>query len=427
VTDRRLPKWRELAPLLSPRGVPLSPTGRRLAYAASITDLREAARKRAPRAVFDYTDGAAGDEVTLARMRAAYRGIEFRPGVLRDVSAVDPSTPLVGTRSALPLVFAPTGFTRMMHTDGEPAVGRVAGRAGIPYALSTLGTTSIEDLAEQAPGTRLWFQLYLWRDRVASQDFVTRAADAGYEALVLTVDTPVAGPRLRDVRNGMTLPPTLTLRTFLDGATHPAWWLDLLTTRPLEFASLTRFDGTVAQLAAKMFDPSATFADLEWLRGLWKGPLLVKGVQTESDAKAVVDAGADAVIVSNHGGRQLDRSPVPLLQLPAILDAVGERAEVYIDGGVLSGADVVAAVALGARGVLVGRAYLYGLMAGGERGVQKAYDILSAEIRSTMALLGVSTIAGLRPDHVRILCADMPAIRADALVRSGSGSGPTHY
>jgi L-lactate dehydrogenase (cytochrome) len=401
VADRRLPKWGELAPLLSPRGLHLSPTSRRLAYAASITDLREAARKRVPQAVFDYTDGAAGDELSLARMRAAYRSIEFRPGVLRDVSSVDPSTTLLGTRSALPLIFAPTGFTRMMHTEGEPAVGRVAGRAGIPYALSTLGTTSIERLAEHAPGTRLWFQLYLWKDRVASQDFVTRAAESGYEALVLTVDTPVAGPRLRDVRNGMTLPPSLTLRTFLDGATHPAWWLDFLTTQPLEFASLTRFDGTVAELAARMFDPSATFADLEWLRGIWKGPVLVKGIQTESDAKAVVDAGADAVIVSNHGGRQLDRSPVPLIELPRILDAVGDRAEVYVDGGVLNGGDVVAAVALGARGVLVGRAYLYGLMAGGEQGVQKAFDILNAEIRSTMALLGVSAIAELRSDHIR--------------------------
>jgi len=402
VTERRLPRWGELAPLLSPRGLHLSATDRRLAYAASITDLRRAARKRAPRAVFDYTDGAAGDELTLARMRAAYQSIEFRPKVLQDVSAVDPSTTLLGSPSALPLVFAPTGFTRMMHAAGEPAVGRVAGRAGIPYALSTLGTTSIERLAEQAPGTRLWFQLYLWKDRGASQDFVTRAAESGYEALVLTVDTPVAGPRLRDVRNGITLPPSLTLRTFLDGAIHPAWWLDLLTTAPLEFASLTRFEGTPAQLAARMFDPAATFADLEWLRSIWKGPVLVKGVQTESDAKAVVDAGANAVIVSNHGGRQLDRSPVPLIELPRILDAVGERAEVYVDGGVLNGGDIVAAVALGARGVLVGRAYLYGLMAGGEQGVQKAVEILAAEIGSTMALLGARTIAELRPDQVRL-------------------------
>jgi L-lactate dehydrogenase (cytochrome) len=402
VTARRLPTWRELTPLLSPRGLHLDPAARRLARVASIRDLRDAARRRAPRAVFDYTDGAAGDEITLARMRDAFRTIEFRPGVLRDVSSADPSTTILGARCELPLVFAPTGFTRMMHTEGEAAVGRVAGRAGIPYALSTLGTTSIEQLAAQAPGTRLWFQLYLWKDRAASADFVARASGSGYEALVLTVDTPVAGPRLRDVRNGMTLPPSLTMRTFLDGATHPAWWFDLLTTEPLEFASLRRFEGTPAQLAARMFDPSATLADLEWLRGAWKGPMLVKGIQTETDAKAVVDAGADAVIVSNHGGRQLDRSPVPLAELPKILDAVGDRAEVYMDGGVMTGGDVIAAVATGARAVLVGRAYLYGLMAGGERGVQKAVDILSGEIRSTMALLGVASIAELGPGHVRL-------------------------
>jgi L-lactate dehydrogenase (cytochrome) len=398
---RQAPKWSELAPLLRPRRPQLEPTARRLAAVASIADLREAARRRAPRAVFDYTDGAAGEERSLARMREAFSRVEFRPTVLRDVSSVDTSVDVLGRRAALPIVFAPTGFTRMMHTDGEPAVGRVAGRTGIPYALSTMGTTSIERLAAEAPGTRLWFQLYLWHDREAGRDFVARARDAGYEALVLTVDTPVAGPRLRDVRNGLTIPPSLTLKTFLDGATKPGWWFDLFTTERLEFASLHRFEGPPAGLIAKMFDPSATLADVEWLRGAWSGPLVVKGVQCATDAKAVVDAGADAVVVSNHGGRQLDRAPVPLEELPHVLDAVGDRAEVYVDGGVMSGADVVAAVALGARACLVGRAYLYGLMAGGERGVQKAADILSSEVRSTMALLGATTSGELTPDKVR--------------------------
>ncbi len=352
--------------------------------------------------MFDYTDGAAGDERTLARMRDAYRRVEFRPTVLRDVSSVDPSATILGRRSELPLVFAPTGFTRLMHTEGEPAVGRVAARAGIPYALSTMGTTSIERLAAEVPAARLWFQLYLWRDREAGRDFVARAAEAGYEALVLTVDTPVAGPRLRDVRNGLAIPPSLTLKTFLDGATRPGWWFDLLTTEPLEFASLTRFEGTVADLIARMFDPAATLADVGWLRQAWKGPLVIKGIQSGDDAKAVVDAGADAVIVSNHGGRQLDRAPVPLEELPRVLEAVGDRAEVYVDGGIMSGGDVVAAVALGARAALVGRAYLYGLMAGGEIGVQKAADILAGEIRSTMALLGVTSVAELGSHHVRL-------------------------
>ncbi len=402
MTARQVPRWSDLSPLLRPRRPAVDPTSRRLASVASITDLRTAARRRAPRAVWDYTDGAAGDERTLARMRDSFARVEFLPTVLRDVSAVDPSTAILGRRSELPFVFAPTGFTRMMHTEGEPAVARVAARIGIPYALSTMGTTSIERLTAAVPAARLWFQLYLWRDRGASRDLLARARAAGYEALVLTVDTPVAGPRLRDVRNGLTIPPSLTLRTFVDGATRPAWWWDLLTTQPLEFASLRRSEGTVADLITRMFDPAATLADVEWLRQEWDGPLVVKGIQRDADAKAVVGAGADAVVVSNHGGRQLDRSPVPLEVLPRVLDAVGDSAEVYLDGGILSGADVVAAVALGARACLVGRAYLYGLMAGGERGVQRAADLLGSEVRNTMALLGATTVADLSPDSVRL-------------------------
>ena len=388
--------------MLRPAPVPLDATDRRLARAASIPDLRRLARRRAPRAVFDYTDGAAGAELSLARSREAYSRVEFSPRVLQDVSAVDTSTTILGKPSAGPWVFAPTGFTRMMHTEGEPAVGRVAALTGVPYALSTMGTTSIEQLAATAPDARRWFQLYLWRDRAASRDLVQRAQSAGYEALVLTVDTPVAGPRLRDVRNGLTIPPTLSLRTLAEGSLHPAWWWDLVTTEPLEFASLHRFEGTVAELVGTMFDPAASMADLMWLREAWHGPLVVKGIQTLADARAVVDAGTDALVVSNHGGRQLDRAPVPLEVLPSVVDAVGDRAEVYVDGGILSGGDIVAAVALGARAALVGRAYLYGLMAGGERGVQRAAEILQQELTSTLALLGVSRAADLCRDHVRL-------------------------
>jgi len=380
----------------------LDPTQRQLAGAASVSDLRLLAMKRAPRAVFDYTDGGAGEEISLRRSRAAFARVEFQPRVLRNVSSVDLSTTILGRPAAMPVILGPTGFTRMMHTEGEPAVARVAERAGIPYALSTMGTTSIEKLAEEAPTGRRWFQLYLWRDRAAGRDFVQRAEAAGYEALVLTVDTPVPGTRRRDVRNGLTLPPSLTLRTFVEGATHPRWWFDMLSTDALEFASLNRFDGTVAELVASMFDPAATLADLSWLREIWGGPLVVKGIQTAADARMVVDAGADAVIVSNHGGRQLDRAPTPLERLPEVIDAVGERAEVYLDGGVLDGADVVAAVAFGARAVSVGRAYLYGLMAGGERGVQRATDILAREMETTMALLGVTSVAELGSEHVQL-------------------------
>jgi L-lactate dehydrogenase (cytochrome) len=322
--------------------------------------------------------------------------------VLRDVSAVDPSTTLLGAPAALPLAFAPTGFTRLMHTEGEAAVGRVAERVGIPTALSTMGTTSLEALAAAAPGARRWFQLYLWRDREASAALVARAAAAGYEALVLTVDTPVAGPRLRDVRNGFTIPPALTLRTMANAARHPGWWVDLLTTEPLEFASLRSWGGTVAELVDRVFEPAATLADVRALRESWSGRLVVKGVLGADDARAVVDAGADAVVVSNHGGRQLDRSPTPLEQLPGIVRAVGDRAEVYLDGGILDGADVVAAVALGARACLIGRAFLYGLMAGGERGVQRVVDLLAREVTRTMQLLGVTSVEGLTPERVRL-------------------------
>ena len=401
MTARRLPRWSELKPLLQPRRVTLNRVDRRLARAASIADLRGLARRRAPRAVFDYADGGAGDELSLRRSREVFRRLEFVPRALTDVSAIDTSADILGRPSAAPFAFAPTGFTRMMHTEGESAVVRVANRVGVPYALSTMGTISIEDFAAAAPEARRWFQLYLWRDRAASRDFVARAGAAGYEALILTVDTPIAGPRLRDVRNGLTIPPSLSAKTFAEGALHPAWWFDLLTTEPLQFASLSRFDGTVAELAGRLFDPTATIADLDWLRSAWDGPLVVKGVLDAAVARAVVDAGADAVVVSNHGGRQLDRAATPLEVLPSVVDAVGDRAEVYVDGGIMSGADVVAAAALGARAALVGRAYLYGLMAGGERGVRRAADILIQEVESTLALLGVPRVSDLRSDHVR--------------------------
>ena len=400
--QRRVPRWSEVRPLIGLRPPSLDVTGRRLAAAADVADVRMIAWRRTPRAVFDYTDGAAGTEAALRRSRSAFSRIEFRPRVLRDVSEVDTSTTILGAPSAVPFAFGPTGFTRMMHHEGEPAVARVAERNGLVYALSTMGTTSLEALAQAAPSGRRWFQLYLWRDREASRDFVRRAHESGYEALVLTVDTPVGGPRLRDVRNGLTIPPSLTLRTLADMAVHPAWWANLLTTAPLEFASFTSSGGTISDLATRVFDPAVTLADLAWLREAWPGKLVVKGIQGVEDARAVVDAGADGLVVSNHGGRQLDRAPVPLEVLPDVVAAVGDRAEVYLDGGVLSGQDVVAGVASGATAVLLGRAYLYGLMAGGERGVQRVHDILAAEVRRTMQLLGVTRVADLGPEHVRL-------------------------
>jgi L-lactate dehydrogenase (cytochrome) len=375
---------------------------RRLARAHTIDDLRTIARRRTPRAVFDYVDGAAEAEINLRRARAAFERVEFHPKVLRDVSAVDTTTTILGRPSALPLAFAPTGFTRMMHHQGERACVRAAARAGVPYALSTMGTTSIEDLAEAAPEASRWFQLYVWRDRGRSKELIERAREAGYHALVLTVDVPVAGARLRDLRNGLTIPPTLTLRTLIDGARHPAWWFDLFTTEPLSFASMSRSPSSLQAMIDTMFDAGVTFEDVAWLRDTWPRSLVVKGIQTVPDARQVVDLGADAVVVSNHGGRQLDRAPVPLELLPDVVEAVGDRAEVLLDTGVRTGADVVAAVALGARACLIGRAYLYGLMAGGQPGVERATDILTAEIVRTLQLLGVRTLSELDRSCARL-------------------------
>ena len=402
MAGRRLPRWSDFAPLVSVGAPEVSPTRRRLGNALVIEDLRTIARRRCPRSVFDYVDGAAAAEISLRRSRALFADLQFNPSVLRDVSQVDPGTSILGVRSEQAFAFAPTGFTRLMHHEGEQAVARVAQRRGIPYALSTMGTTSIEDLARAAPGARKWFQLYVWRDRAVAADLIARARQAGFEALILTVDVPVAGPRLRDVRNGFSIPPKLTLKTFLNAVAHPGWWFDLLTTEPLQFATLSQFGGTPGQLADRVFDPSATLADVRWLREVWPGKLVVKGIVTPDDATAVVDAGADGVVVSNHGGRQLSRAPVPLEVLPSIVSAIGDRAEVMIDGGVLRGQDVVAAVAFGASAVLVGRAYLYGLMAGGEAGVQKAHDLLRAEIVRTMQLMGVTSVAELTASRVRL-------------------------
>ena len=345
--------------------------------------------------MFGYVDGAAGYEESLNRSRAAYRTVEFHPRVLTDVSYVDTSTSALGEEMAMPIVCGPTGFTRMMHTDGEIGVASAASRFGIPYTLSTMGTTSPEDLAREVPGGSRWFQVYLWRDRDATRQLIGRARASGYRVLMLTVDTPVAGERLRDVRNGLTVPPKLTLPTLVDMAKHPRWWFDVLTTEPLEFASLTGFDGTVAEMVDEMFFPGADLDTLEWVKAQWDGPVVVKGIQTVDDAQRIAATGVDGIVVSNHGGRQLDNAPTPLEVLPAVVDAVGSDTAVFIDGGVMNGADVAAAVALGAQAVLVGRAYLYGLMAGGAVGAERSLEILRSQLMRTMQLVGATDVASL--------------------------------
>ncbi|MEX6428962.1 MAG: alpha-hydroxy acid oxidase [Ferrimicrobium sp.] len=399
---RQLPDIQGLRALLQPRAPRLDVWQARVERAQTIPDLRTLARLRTPRAVFDYTDGAADDEIALARARELFTTLTLHPRILQDVGEVDPSIVLLGKRSEFPFAFAPTGFTRMMRAEGEPAVARAAERAGIPYSLSTMGTTSIEEVARVAPELRRWFQLYLWRDREAGLRFLERAKASGYEALVLTVDVPVAGNRLRDVYNGLTIPPQITARTFVDGALHPAWWFDLLTTPTLEFASMHSYGGTVGSLIDSMFDPSATIDDLLFLREHWDGKFIVKGVQRLEDVARLADVGVDAVVLSNHGGRQLDRATTPLRLLSAAVGAYGDRLEILIDGGVTHGADIVAAMALGAKGVLVGRAYLYGLMAGGERGVDRTIAILGTQVRRTMQLLGVRSIAELDSSFVTL-------------------------
>jgi len=394
---RRFPSPRDFAPLLKFRRPTFDSRTRRLESAITITDLRAIAKRRTPKAVFDYVEGGAEKEISLARARQAFEDIEFHPAVLRDVAKVDTGRSVLGARVELPFAIAPIGFTRLMHADGEIAGASSAAAAGIPFTLSTMGTTPIEDVARI--GGRRWFQLYVWKDRARSAALVHRAADAGFDTLVVTVDVPVAGARHRDTRNGFSIPPTLTAGTLFNMALHPEWWINMLTTEPLAFANLHHWNGTVSELLDAMFDPTVNDDDLTWIRDQWPGRLIVKGVQTIRDARRLADLGVDGLVVSNHGGRQLDRAPIPFHLLPQVVQEVGE-VEVLVDTGIMSGTDIVACIALGARCTLVGRAYLYGLMAGGRPGVDRAISILEGEIVRTMRLLGVTCLDELEPGHV---------------------------
>jgi L-lactate dehydrogenase (cytochrome)/glycolate oxidase len=400
---RRIPSPIDLAQLLRFRKPIFSRRKRRLSRALTIYDLRDIAKRKTPKAPFDYTDGGADSESSLVRARSAFERVEFQPRILRNVKDVDLTVKMLGKQMQMPLGIAPTGFTRMMQTEGEYAGATAAQDAGIPYTLSTMGTRSIEDVARVAPNGRNWFQLYMWKDRDRSMALVERAKAAGFDTLVLTVDVPVAGARLRDVRNGMTIPPSLTSKTILNAIPRPGWWINFLTTDPLKFASLDSWNGTVAELLDSMFDPTVTYEDLKWIRKQWKGNLVVKGIQNVDDAIMSVKAGADAIILSNHGGRQLDRAPVPFHLLPEVVKAVGKKTEVHVDTGIMHGADVIAALAAGAKFTWIGRAYLYGLMAGGKPGVDRSLEILKSQMIRTMKLLGARTISELEPDHVRFI------------------------
>ena len=400
---RRFPGVKELAGLMRFRKPIFNGRKRRLSRALTIYDLRDIAKRRTPQAPFDYTDGGADSESSLTRARSTFERVEFQPRILRDVSVVDTSVKMLGQTMSMPIGIAPTGFTRMMQTEGEYAGATAARDAGIPYTLSTMGTRSIEDVAKIAPDGRNWFQLYMWKDRDRSMALVDRAKAAGFDTLVLTVDVPVAGARLRDVRNGMTIPPSLTTKTILNALPRPAWWLNFLTTDSLKFASLDSWKGTVAELLDSMFDPTVTFEDLKWIRKQWDGNLLVKGIQNIDDAVLAQKAGADAISLSNHGGRQLDRAPVPYLLIPEARKALGKKFEIHADTGIMHGADVVACIAAGANFTWIGRAYLYGLMAGGKEGVDRSLEILRTQMVRTMKLLGVCSLEELNPSHVKLI------------------------
>lgn len=400
MVQRQLPKPSELLEFMQFKKPSLDFAGNRLQSALTIYDLRRIAKRRTPAAAFDYTDGAAEGELSMARARQAFEDVEFHPGILTDVSTVDTTTQVLGGTSALPFGIAPTGFTRLMQTEGEIAGSGAAGAAGIPFTLSTLGTTSIEDVRRVNPNGRLWFQLYVMRQREISYGLVERAAKAGYDTLFFTVDTPIAGARLRDKRNGFSIPPQLSLKTVANAIPRPWWWYDFLTTPKLEFASLSSTGGTVGELLDAAMDPSINYEDLKEIRELWPGKIVIKGVQNVEDSKKLADLGADGILLSNHGGRQLDRAPVPFHLLPEVVREVGKDTEVMVDTGIMNGADVVASLALGAKFTLIGRAYLYGLMAGGRRGVDRTIEILSEEVRRTMRLLQVSCVEELEPKHV---------------------------
>jgi len=402
---RQFPRWKNIKPLLG-WSLPKFPLeDRKLKRAVNLQELRLLARKRVPKAVFDYVDGGANDEISYQRSSETFSKVQFHARVLRDVSKIDLTTKIAGKESSLPIIFAPTGYTRMMNYEGEPMVAQICEENNLIYSLSTMGTTSSQEIADQVPGVRRWFQLYLWRDRSQSLQFIYGAKEAGFEGLILTVDTAVGGIKWRDMRNGLTVPPKITLKTFLDMALKPKWWFNLLTTAPLEFATFRNFNKPLSEIAATVFDPAVTFADVKWLRSVWKGKLIIKGIQTVEDAKQLAKIGVDAIILSNHGGRQLDKSVVPLEILPEVRKAVGKKGkgtQIYIDGAIMSGADVLAAIALGADAVLIGRAYLYGAMAAGREGVQKVVETLRFEMETAMKLMGARNIDELTPEFVSL-------------------------
>ena len=409
--DRRLPMgmFSTLRSVVRFRTYERDRTLRKLSKAADVGDLRTMAKKRMPAGCFDYIDGAAQDEVTAVNNVSSFKNYYFRPRVLRDVAAISTTTTLLGGQIPFPVMIAPTGFDRIAHSQGELAVARAAKRAGIPYSLSTMGTRSIEEVAEVNDG-RKWFQVYVWRDKPLLKEMLERAAASGYEGIMITVDTAVLGRRERDVRRGFSLPPKVGLDTIIDGIRHPRWTSDFLRAEPIQFANVKGSsavgDGstpvTLSDYINSQFDPALSWSDIEWFRDNWPGMIMIKGVQTVEDAEIAADMKLDGVILSNHGGRQLDYAPSPIDLVAPVADAVGDRTAVICDGGVRRGSDIVKAVAMGADACMIGRAYFYALGAAGERGGDWVLEFLRAGVEHTMALSGVGSIDDLTRDLIEV-------------------------
>ncbi len=392
--------------LVRMRSIELDGTARRLAACHDVADLRRVAKRRIPRPVFDYVDGAADEELAVRANVDAFRAWRFQPRVLTDVSSADTSSTILGAPVPVPLLLWPVGYTR--------GAARSAARHKLPYTLSTMAATGLEEVAgtvarlsgstggtegspprEQQPRD-LWFQLYITKDRALAHDLVDRAAGNGYRVLVVTVDTVVTGNRIRDKRNGLSIPPELSLQTVLQVASRPGYWYRLLSGPALDFANFTGMPPTTIMGTGELFDPTITWDDIADLRSRWNGKLVIKGPVGVADARRAVDLGVDGIQLSNHGGRQLDRAVAPVDLIAPVRDAVGPSVSLLVDSGVRHGADVVTALALGADAAALGRAYVYGLMAGGEPGVDRALDLICEQIRRTMQLLGVASVSELR-------------------------------
>jgi L-lactate dehydrogenase (cytochrome) len=392
----------EIRQLIKMKPVELDATRRRLSACHDVADLRAAGRRLTPRPVFDYVDGGADEELSVRANTRAFRRWQFRPRALVNVSEPDLSAAFLGSVAPLPLALAPTGYTRMMHPDGEIAAARAAQRHGLPYTLSTMATTTIEAVSERTQPD-LWFQLYILRDSGLNKDLVDRAAAAKYRVLVVTVDCFVTGHRSRDRRNGLVIPPELTARTLASIAAKPGYWTRMLRSPAIDFANFTGHAAVTIEDTGQLFNPAITWDDIADLRARWPGRLVIKGPLGPADAARAVSAGADGVQLSNHGGRQLDRTVPPVEAIASVREAVGPDVSVLVDSGIRHGSDIAVALALGADACAIGRAYLYGLMAGGELGVDKALDILAAQFKRTMQLLGVPSVAELRAQGRELL------------------------